>query len=54
MWIKSARERGSRACPINDDDVNGQTPLHSGGSLPMTRLIFHLNGGVLNLIVILR
>ena len=20
-------------CPINDDDVNGQTPLYSGGSL---------------------
>ena len=39
-------------CPINDDDVNGQTPLYSGGSLAHDRLIFHLNGGVLNLIVI--
>ncbi len=52
MWINSARERGSRALSINGDDVNGQTPLHSGGSLALTRLIFHLNGGVLNLIVI--
>lgn len=33
MWINSARERAHARCPINGDDVNGQTPLHSGGSL---------------------
>lgn len=33
MWIKSAREEVHVRCPINDDDVNGQTPLYSGGSL---------------------
>ncbi len=39
-------------CPINGDDVNGQTPFIQVAVWPMTRLIFHLNSGVLNLIVI--
>lgn len=46
--VKEAHAR----CPINGDDVNGQTPFIQVAVWPMTRLIFHLNGGVLNLIVI--
>ncbi len=52
MWIKAHAKEVHVRCPINDDDVNGQTPFIQVAVWPMTRLIFHLNGGVLNLIVI--